>query len=136
MKHPLVLSVTALLLAGCVGGNEVATQWGGGGRYLVNPYGPGYIRVATRGPATASIATYGNVTSVSTSAAKDIGSTLVTDGTRTTLASQAGGAESALATSGSNTVMAVSTTNASASLWTDGTTSHGEAWAGTTTSTW
>lgn len=121
------------LLSACVDGGPTATSWGGAA-YFVQP-GP-YTFVSSKRGAQAAVATYGGITSVSTSAGQNVGSTLVTDGTSTTMASGSGGAQAALGTSGGATVISTSTGGASASIATYGGYSAGSTQAGTATSTW
>ena len=128
---PVLLGALALLSA-CVEGGT-ATSWGGGAMYLMRP---GYTNVSSYGAAHAAVGTYGGVTSVSTSAGDQTGSTVATDGTNTVMSSYAGGAGAALGTNGTATAIAASTGGASAALVTDGTTSSGSTSAGTATSVW
>lgn len=129
-----VLLGAALLLSACVETGPTATSWGGAA-YFMHPGGR-HTFVSARGGARAAVATYGNVTSVSTSAGSTVGSTMVTDGTSTTMASRSGDAQAALGTSGGATVISTSTGGASASIATYGNISAGSTQAGTATSTW
>lgn len=91
--------------------------------------------VATRGGA-ASVAHYGNVTSV-TSSAGDAHSAVATDGTSSAVAAAAGNAYASVGTSGTNVGISTSAGGgSSASLGADGSGSHGTTAAGTATIGW
>lgn len=128
----LIFGATAFLSA-CVDSGATATSWGGV-PYFVQP--AGFAIVKAKGGARAAVATYGSYTSVSTSAGRNVGSTLVTDGRSTTMASASGDAQASLGTSGSLTAISTSTRGASASIASDGTVSAGSTQAGNATSTW
>ena len=91
--------------------------------------------VATRG-GTASVASYGGITTV-TSSAGNASSAVATDGTSSAVVASAGGAHAAVGTSG--TYVGISTSaggGSSASLGADGTGSHGSTSAGLANISW
>jgi hypothetical protein len=132
-KVTLAMACSTLLLGACVNDGMHGTSWGGAS-YIAST--SAYTRVSSAGGALAAVATYGGLTSVSTSAGNDTGSSVVTDGTSTAMTSKAGFAQAAIGTSGSAVGIAVSTSGASAAVAVNGNLSAGSTSAGTSTSSW
>ena len=132
----IAIFAAASLLSGCY--EAPPTAWSTvvmhgyyGGRCYANV---GCV-VATRG-GTASVAHYGNLTTV-TSSAGNAHSAVATNGVSSAIAASAGSANASVGTSGSNVAISTSAGgNASASLGADGTGAHGSASAGNASTTW
>ena len=132
------MSVALTLLSGCY--EPPPTAWstvvmnGYSGYYGHCPSYGGCV-VGTRG-GTASVASYGNLTTV-TSSAGGADAAVATNGVSSAVVASAGSANAAVGTSGSNVGISTSAGgNASASLGADGSGAHGTTAAGNATTSW
>ena len=122
-------------LTGCV--EEPATSWlatASGGGYP--PQCPGCLVAATRQSASASVAHYGSMTTV-TSSAGGANAAVATDGVSSGIAASAGGAHASVGATGSGAFgISTGAGNASASLGGDTSGSHGSTSAGNASISW
>ena len=130
----ILLLVLPTGLAGCV--QEPAhSSWSSIGWDGYHTHCSGCTAVANGRYASASVANWGDLTTV-TSSAGDSDASVATDGTSSAVVASAGGAHAAVGTSGGYVSISTGATSASASLGADGGVSHGTTSAGGAEISW
>jgi len=132
----IIMIGLSMPLAGCNPDAYQSTSWNGfASRGYYYPCSGCSLSVRTGVDASASVASHGGLTTV-TSSAGDSDAAVATNGVSSAVVASAGGAHAAVGTSEGHVSISTGATSASASMSTDGSTSAGSTAAGTATSSW